>query len=209
MPSSISTRHSPSWHEAEGLDLGFDRHNGSSRSGRRWVPTAAQFRPADARGSRPRRPSCWSTGRWRTRSPVRHSRRLATGAPMAPSTTAASATGKGPLPPAAYRRSRECRCPLRARARHPPGRDERPRRAPPARLGADRPRRGGRHATPVPGLRAAVVGRVRLGQGGLRRVVMRLVQRPQPLLSGLGPAGPAPDTGFSRYVPTGEGLIAF
>ena len=163
---------------------------GSSRSGRRWDPTAAPFRPADARGSRPRRPSCWSTGRWRTRSPMTHSRRSATGAPMAPSTTAASATGRRPTPSGRLSTLPRGRCPLRARARHPPGRDERPRRAPPARLGADRPRRGGRHATPVPGLRAAVVGRVRLGQGGLRRVVMRLVQRPQPLLPGLGPAGP-------------------
>ena len=177
------------WHEAEGSTWDSTATTGSSRSGsagirrlriptcgRTWIttppPIVLEHWPvADTVANE----ALTTVGHWRAYGSVDH-RGIRYGQ-KAHSSGRLSTLPRG-------------RCPLRARARHPPGRDERPRRAPPARLGADRPRRGGRHATPVPGLRAAVVGRVRLGQGGLRRVVMRLVQRPQPLLPGLGPAGP-------------------
>ena len=199
------------WHEAEGIDFGFDRHHrfvtvGSAIGTRqlrrprpaavRWIatppPIVLEHWPvANAAGAR-RRHHRRALARLRLdrarRRPLRAAR---------------------PLDAGDVRPDRHDLGAVHAGARHRPGRARRPRGARAPRLGAARSRPGGRHAARLPRVRAGLLGRARHRQARLRRLPLRLVQRSQRLLPGLRPAGGRPGDRLSRGLPTGEGLFSF
>ena len=181
------------WHAAEGVDMRLDGHthfvtiaDAIGRAddtipscGRDWLPTLPPVVLEEwPVATRLEHRAVTTVGHWRSYGSIHHQ-----GSPVRP---------EGPLAAAADRPAQSVLSPLRAGARNPSRRDRGPRR--PERERLDSPRSGGGGGDPgrLSPLRAGLVGGVRAHQGGLRRVGLGLVQRPQRLLSRLGSAGDRP-----------------